>query len=221
MIKWERHDRLLLFCWKKKPHHICKLHETLYGLKQGFGLKNLVTIFLNTGSSAARYLAPLSLSTSIRITSSFFSCMYMTWCSDGTIAQFELSKHFNMKDMGKFHYFIGTQAQFLKDGLFISQHKYVGDMLAIVGMSECPPMLASLPLQLNQVTYHDVLFFKPKLLQKLGRQTSISNYEKTKSLICRQLCLPKEAFPFRIWLYSSKKGLHVSKRNHELWYFLY
>ncbi|KAL9840681.1 putative RNA-directed DNA polymerase [Arabidopsis thaliana] len=69
-----------------------------------------------------------------------------------------LNKHFRMKDMGRLNYFLGIQAQFHEGGLFLSQQKYVEDLLAVAGMLDCAPMPTPLPLQLNKVSKQDETF---------------------------------------------------------------
>lgn len=45
-----------------------------------------------------------------------------------------------MKDLGKLKYFLGIQAQFHEDGIFLSQQKYAEDLLVVTSMSDCSPM---------------------------------------------------------------------------------
>ncbi|XP_028949353.1 uncharacterized mitochondrial protein AtMg00810-like [Malus domestica] len=40
-----------------------------------------------------------------------------------------LTKEFDMKDLGHLHYFLGLQITYQPDGLFVSQTKYIKDML--------------------------------------------------------------------------------------------
>lgn len=58
-----------------------------------------------------------------------------------------------MKDMGKLHYFLGIQAQFHSNGLFLSQQKYAEDLLAVAAMTDCVPVATPLPLQLDKIPH--------------------------------------------------------------------
>jgi len=71
-----------------------------------------------------------------------------------------------MKDFGQMHYFLGIQAQFHSEGLFLSQQKYAEDLLIAASMSDCAPMPTPLPLQLNkqrrqnQDTFENPIYFR-------------------------------------------------------------
>lgn len=60
--------------------------------------------------------------------------------------KFFLGKEFEMKDLGPFKYFLGIEVARSKDGLFLSQHKYVLDLFQDFGMLGCK--LVTLPLSL-------------------------------------------------------------------------
>lgn len=69
-----------------------------------------------------------------------------------------LNREFKMKDLGQFHYFLGLQASFTANGMFLNQEKYAEDLLHISGMSGCTPVATPLPLQLNRVPDTSPLF---------------------------------------------------------------
>ncbi|XP_020417302.1 uncharacterized protein LOC109948529 [Prunus persica] len=62
---------------------------------------------------------------------------------DDTIEIEGLQKHlaseFEMKDLGSLKYFLGVEVTRSKHGLFLSQRKYVMDLLADIGMLDCKP----------------------------------------------------------------------------------
>ena len=45
-----------------------------------------------------------------------------------------LTQQFDMKDFGQLHYFMGLQIQYQSSRLFVSQSKYIKDLLAKVDM---------------------------------------------------------------------------------------
>ena len=48
-----------------------------------------------------------------------------------------LSSEFNMKDCGRLKYFLGIDVNRSKQGIFLSQRKYVLDLLGEIGMLGC------------------------------------------------------------------------------------
>lgn len=73
-----------------------------------------------------------------------------------------------MKDMGRLHYFLGIQAQFHQNGLFLSQQKYSEDLLAVAAMADCAPVATPLPLQLDKQPHQSELFENPKYFRSLA-----------------------------------------------------
>ena len=52
----------------------------------------------------------------------------------------ELRKGFEMKDLGYVHYYLGIEVTQHLKFIFLSQKKYIGDMLNNFGMDECNPL---------------------------------------------------------------------------------
>ena len=50
-----------------------------------------------------------------------------------------LSKEFEMKNLGGLKYFLGIEVSRNKEGIFLSQRKYILDLLTEVGMIDCKP----------------------------------------------------------------------------------
>jgi len=51
-----------------------------------------------------------------------------------------LASEFEMKDLGGLKYFLGIEVYRLRLGIFLSQKKYVLDLLAETGMLDCKPV---------------------------------------------------------------------------------
>lgn len=49
----------------------------------------------------------------------------------------DLKGEFPLKDLGQLHYFLGIQVTKVRDGIVLTQEKYVLDLLKKVGMSDC------------------------------------------------------------------------------------
>ena len=48
-----------------------------------------------------------------------------------------LSRSFEVKDLGNLHYFLGIEVAYSAQGIYLSQRKYVLDLLAETGMLSC------------------------------------------------------------------------------------
>lgn len=58
-----------------------------------------------------------------------------------------LQSEFKVKDLGKLQYFLGIEIARSKDGIFISQRKYILDLLQETGKLGCQP--ATTPMEKN------------------------------------------------------------------------
>ncbi|KFL89552.1 hypothetical protein AmDm5_1575 [Acetobacter malorum] len=132
------------------PHHpshfVYKLHKSLYGLKQAPRAWNdKFTSFL-PGLGFQASLADPSLfvkhtSLGIVVLLLYVDDIIITGSSssDIEIVILALTKAFDMKDLGQLHYFLGLQISYHSTGLFVSQQKYVRELLARVDMSNSKP----------------------------------------------------------------------------------
>ena len=53
--------------------------------------------------------------------------------------QEQLTTEFEMKNLGGLKYFLGIKVDRSKQGIFLSQQKYIIDLLSEVGLVECKP----------------------------------------------------------------------------------
>ena len=66
----------------------------------------------------------------------------------------DLSKEFALKDLGSLHFFLGIEVKNAKDGIVLSQGKYVQEILQRMGMKGCKP--SSTPLSASEkMSLHD------------------------------------------------------------------
>ena len=128
------------------PHYVCKLHRSIYGLKQaprawfsklssclsrlGFTpCKSDSSLFMKRTSSTVLYLLV------------YVDDILLIGSNDLVVQHLitDLSHHFSVKDLGQLSYFLGIECQFTKDGLLLSQKKYISDLLQRTNMLECNP----------------------------------------------------------------------------------
>ena len=62
----------------------------------------------------------------------------------------KLANEFEIKDLGKLKYFLGIEVAYSKRAIFISQHKYVLDLLKETGKLACKPV--EMPIEQNHLT---------------------------------------------------------------------
>ena len=53
----------------------------------------------------------------------------------------QLTKEFDMKDLGLLHYFLGLQIEYQAQGIFVHQSKYITDLLQKIDTLHCKPCI--------------------------------------------------------------------------------
>ncbi|KAK0589247.1 hypothetical protein LWI29_011586 [Acer saccharum] len=136
------------------PHHVCKLQKAIYGLRQAprawftelhtflqasgfFNSKCDASLFIRRQSGQSLYL--LVYVDDIIVTGSSLSQVH-----DFITA---LAHRFSLKDLGPLSFFLGVEATRSANGLFLSQHKYIRDLLTKTDMLEANTV--STPLSLS------------------------------------------------------------------------
>eukprot|EP00253_Pinus_taeda_P027478 PITA_27478 len=143
------------FIVKGHEHKVCKLVKYLYGLKQApqawyekltehllklnFKLYDLddATLFVKKVGKIVLYLLV------------YVDDLLMTGNNESYIASIkkELGKSFEMTDLGYVHYYLGIEVTQHLKSIFLSQKKYIGDLLNRFGMIECNPLTT--PMEKN------------------------------------------------------------------------
>ncbi|KAJ0886875.1 putative RNA-directed DNA polymerase [Helianthus annuus] len=118
------------------PSHICKLRKALYGLKQAprAWYIELTNFLLRFGFRKSLADASLFIYQQSNIT-----CYFMVYVDDiiltGNDSHFfdgfikALREKFSVKDLGMLHHFLGVEVIPTPTGLFLSQHRYIHDIL--------------------------------------------------------------------------------------------
>ncbi|KAK6151891.1 hypothetical protein DH2020_014526 [Rehmannia glutinosa] len=136
---------------------VCKLSKSLYGLKQAsrawsskFGsVLQSLGFFMSKADSSIFYRHYNGVSIFIL---AYVDDIIITGNheSDIQIIIQQLREYFSLKDMGCLNYFLGIQFIYSSSGIFLSQRKYIQDLLAKAGMKDAKglttPMVNSPPL---------------------------------------------------------------------------
>lgn len=157
-----------VFDKEKKNNKVCKLKKLLYGLKQSpqAWFDRFTKAIRKQGYSQAQADHTLFYKHKNRriiILIVYVDDIILTGDDEEEISRLKkgLAAEFEMKDLGKLRYFLGMEVAKNKDGILVSQRKYVLDLLEEIGMMGCKPV--ETPLDPNQ---------------KLGTQTSSNPVDK-------------------------------------------
>ncbi|XP_019095143.1 PREDICTED: uncharacterized protein LOC109130225 [Camelina sativa] len=105
------------------PNVVCKLHKSIYGLKQ------LVTLFAKGTSTAFVVVVVYVDDIMIASTNPKAACLLRD----------QLSSVFQLRDLGTPKFFLGIEIARNDDGISLTQRKYVVDLLEGAGFSDCKP----------------------------------------------------------------------------------
>nr|XP_016505430.1 PREDICTED: uncharacterized mitochondrial protein AtMg00810-like [Nicotiana tabacum] len=135
-----------------------------------------------------------------------------------------LAYEFEIKDLGKLQYFLGIEAARSKRGIFISQRKYILDLLKETGMTGCRP--AESPIESNHKLQSGVgeSIDKERCQRLVGRLIYLShnrpNIAYSVSLVSQFMHDPRDphmqaAFHILCYMKSAPgKGQLFSKHDH-------
>jgi histone deacetylase 1/2 len=146
-----------------KPHHVCRLKKAIYGLKQA--PKAWFTTL--TAAITQLHFLQSKVDPSLFIYSTnAHKCYLLVYVDDLVITGnnlifintviWHLSNQFHLKDLGDLHFFLGVEVIQTHVGLFLTQHKYIRDLLShtnMVGAKDVStPLSTSQSLQLQDGT---------------------------------------------------------------------
>ena len=126
------------FINKEKPNHVFKLTKALYGLKQG---RTDTTLFRKTYNSDL-------LIVQVYVDDIIFSATKVKMCQEFSNL---MQSEFEMSMMGELGFFLGLQIKQHPNGIFISQEKYVKDILKKCKMNEAKIMVT--PMHPSYILY--------------------------------------------------------------------
>jgi len=125
---------------------VCRLRKALYSLKQSprawFG--RFTAAMKKYGYKQSNSDHTLFLKTQGELVTCliiYVDDMILTGNDEEEIMSLKekLFEEFEMKDLGELRYFLGIEVLRTEDGIFISQRKYILDLLAETGMADCKP----------------------------------------------------------------------------------
>ncbi|XP_061371297.1 uncharacterized protein LOC133313900 [Gastrolobium bilobum] len=139
----------------KGENKVCRLKKALYGLKQSprawFGRFTKVMMTLGYRQSQGDHTLFFKHSQNGKLT------VLLVYVDDiiitgndfveRQILQTRLASEFEVKDLGKLRYFLGIEVAHSSKGIFISQRKYVLDLLKEAGKLGCKP--SNTPIEQN------------------------------------------------------------------------
>lgn len=153
---------------------VCRLRKSLYGLRQAprNWFAKLSTALKDIGfkQSYADYsLFSYSKGEVALHVLVYVDDIIITGSSSLEIEKFkqQLSQRFHMKDLGVLKYFLGIEVAHGTDGLFLSQRKYVLDIVSEAGLLGARP--ASTPMEQNHhlATINGAVFDDPEKYRRL------------------------------------------------------
>ena len=161
--------------YNKAGHNeVCKLKKSIYGLKQASRQwnKELSKFLRSLGFIQSKQdysLFTRSLSGEFVAVLVYVDDMLVTGTNMQQIndVKHSLDKAFTIKDLGALNYFLGIQISRNSDGIFLSQKKYIRDIIADCGMEEADSSPAPLPTGLKLSTEIGDILDEPEVYRRL------------------------------------------------------
>ena len=210
---------------------VCRLKKALYGLKQSprawfDKFSNAMISFGYQQSNSDHTLFIKRKEGKLTLLIVYVDDIVMTGDDREEMTRLKklLAQEFEIKDLGKLQYFLGIEVAQSKRGIFISQRKYILDLLKETGMTGCKP--AESPIESNHKLQLGVgeSVDKERYQRLVGKLIYLSltrpDIAYAVSLVSQFMHDPRESHSqavFRILRYlksSPGKGLLFSKHGH-------
>lgn len=129
----------------KLPNYVCKLNKSLYGLKQAprAWFERFTSYLLTLGFVAST--ADSSLFVHVHGTSFTYLLLYVDDILTGSDPKYIAALkgifglEFQLTDLGSLKYFLGLEIQHSSNGFYVTQTKYLADLLIKTGMNDLKP----------------------------------------------------------------------------------
>jgi len=123
------------------PHHVYRLNKEIYGLKQApcVWYSTMKLAIMNLGFQKSKVDPSLVIYHNEIVLCYllvYVDDLVITWSNSSLLTHVihNLGIQFSLKDMGTIHYFLGLDVVPTTTGLFLSQHKYIRDLLSKTNM---------------------------------------------------------------------------------------
>ncbi|XP_060183710.1 uncharacterized mitochondrial protein AtMg00810-like [Lycium barbarum] len=153
---------------------VCKLNWSLYALKQAprAWFDKFWSTLLQFSFEQSKYESSLFLrktSTGCVLLLVYVDDIIITGADSLLITtlQQQLKDSFHMKDLGILTYFLGLEVHYDSLGVFLNQHKYTQDLIALVGLQESSSIDTPLELNVKYRREEGDILPDPTLFQKL------------------------------------------------------
>ncbi|CAA0817787.1 cysteine-rich RLK (RECEPTOR-like protein kinase) 8, partial [Striga hermonthica] len=137
------------FVMPQKEHLVCRLHKSIYGLKQASRawFDKLGSCLHSLGfkrSQADNSLYYRHSNGNCTLVLVYVDDMVITGSNTSEITKLidQLGKEFSLKDLGGLNYFLGIEILKTRSGLFLNQRKYIVDLLKRTGMIDSKGLLS-------------------------------------------------------------------------------
>lgn len=154
--------------YSKTTNKVCKIKKSLYGLKQASRqwFTKLVQELIHKGYNQSKNdysLFTKRAENSITIIAIYVDDIILTGNTIQEINNIKahLNSVFSIKDLGKLHFFLGMEVNYLQDGIVISQHKFAKDHLKDYHHTSTRKALTPLPLHIKLSTLDGELLADP------------------------------------------------------------
>ncbi|XP_056694859.1 uncharacterized mitochondrial protein AtMg00810-like [Spinacia oleracea] len=159
---------------KAKPGEVCRLKRSLYGLKQASRqwnkeLSKFLKVLKFQQSTQDYSLFTRNLDGEFLVLLVYVDDILLTGTSLTQMQEVKtaLDKAFTIKDLGQLAYFLGIEIHRTDKGIFLSQRKYITDILADAGMLDCESAPAPLSCGLKLSTEAGDLLEEPDVYRRL------------------------------------------------------
>ncbi|PKU65758.1 Retrovirus-related Pol polyprotein from transposon TNT 1-94 [Dendrobium catenatum] len=155
------------------PQYVCKLHKSIYGLKQSprQWFHKLTNSLIQIGFTFSKSDPSLMLfhQSHVRVFVLIYVDDILVTGNDSAQIQRTLShlrSQFSLKQLGDVSLFLGIQVIKTKTGYFLNQTHYANDLLLTAGFSNCKPAASPASLQ-SKTPQDETLFADPHLFHKI------------------------------------------------------
>jgi len=136
------------------PNTVCKLNRSLYGLKQAprVWFEKFRSTLLGFKFNQSQYDPSLFLQRTpkgIVVLLVYVDDIVVTGSDQDAISRIKHLLHstFKMKELGHLTYFLGLEVHYHHEGVFLTQQKYIQDLVQLAGLTNATPV--DTPMEVN------------------------------------------------------------------------